>query len=616
MVEFTLDPIRLISPVLQCNPIDSARTIFPIGLTVPPDGAADLVRPQGAVPVNPDEQDSSPYDKTVEIPSPASPAGRDVRHDVAFVEGSTPQLSAETDLLLKSRLRTASLLLFVGYLAFLLKGLIVWEPIPSTLGWAIFVDHCVMTFITGVFGLRLCTSCPTIMRHLRFVEVLVFGGSTLFFTLLTFTLLRQTAAEGYLLPFMQMWLLLIFTYALFIPNSWRRAAIVIGCMAIAPIGAMTLARLTTPEIPRIIQENPHFRMVMEESVMLLALSAVVAVWGVRTIGTLRREAFAARQLGQYKLKQQIGAGGMGEVYLAEHVLMKRPCAVKLIRPDKAGNPQILARFEREVQATAKLSHWNTVEIFDYGRAEDGTFYYVMEYLPGLNLAQLVEMHGALLPERVIHLLMQTCDLGAHSAEAHAHELIHRDIKPGNIFAAHRGGVFDVAKLLDFGLVKPIANLEHSSLTQEGVITGSPLYMSPEQASGGIPDARSDIYALGAVAYYLLTGVAPFNHDNAIKVIAAHLNEEPVPPTEHNPDIPTDLEQVILKAMAKDPADRYASAKEFRHALSRCDVAGRWSRDMASCWWEGHGCPRKKALDAQVLEPALDRLEEHLTRAQA
>ena len=244
---------------------------------------------------------------------------------------------------------------------------------------------------------------------------------------------------------------------------------------------------------------------MLEVPMLLVLSCVIAVWGVRTMGRLRRQAFEARQLGQYRLKQLLGAGGMGEVHLAEHVLLKRPCALKLIHPDKAGNPNTLARFEREVQATARLSHWNTVEIFDYGRTDDGTFYYVMEYLPGLNLHQLVEMFGPLPAERAIHLLMQTCDA---LSEAHAKGLVHRDIKPGNIFAANRGGVFDVAKLLDFGLVKPIADWGDSAVTQDGMVAGSPLFMSPEQATADSVDARSDIYSLGATAYFLLHGPRP------------------------------------------------------------------------------------------------------------
>ena len=166
--------------------------------------------------------------------------------------------------------------------------------------------------------------------------------------------------------------------------------------------------------------------------LMLGLAVVTSVYGTHMVGTLRREAFEARRLGQYRLLRLIGSGGMGEVYLAEHQMMKRPCAIKVIRPSKADDPQALARFEREVHATAKLSHWNTVEIFDYGRADDGTFYYVMEYLPGLSLAQLVERYGPLPPARVVYLLAQVCDaLG----EAHAAGLIHRDIKPGNIFSA-------------------------------------------------------------------------------------------------------------------------------------------------------------------------------------
>jgi serine/threonine-protein kinase len=333
--------------------------------------------------------------------------------------------------------------------------------------------------------------------------------------------------------------------------------------------------------------------------MILVMSSVIAIGGVKTINTLRRQAFEARQLGQYRLKQLLGAGGMGEVHLAEHVLLKRPCALKLIHPDKAGNPSTLARFEREVQATATLSHWNTVEIFDYGRTDDGTFYYVMEYLPGLNLHQIVEMFGPMPPERAIHLLMQTCDA---LSEAHAKGLVHRDIKPGNIFAAHRGGVFDVAKLLDFGLVKPITEIEsESGVTQEGMIAGSPLFMSPEQATADKVDARSDIYSLGAVAYFLLTGRAPFEDDKPIKILMAHANQEPAPPSQFNPDIPKDLEQIILKCLAKSSGERFDSAKALRTALSECQSAGLWTRECAAAWWQDFGCPRKKQLDALVLE---------------
>ena len=261
---------------------------------------------------------------------------------------------------------------------------------------------------------------------------------------------------------------------------------------------------------------------------------------------------------------------MGEVYLAEHQLLKRPCAVKLIRPGDATDPRALERFEREVRLTATLSHPNTVEIYDYGRAEDGTYYYVMEYLPGLSLAELVERHGPLPPGRVVYLLRQVC--GA-LREAHAAGLIHRDIKPSNIFAARRGGMDDVAKLLDFGLVLPAATVRAAHLSGEGQILGTPLFMSPEQATGGRElDERSDIYSLGAVAYYLLTGRPPFDGEDGIAVMIAHARDPVVPPSRVRAGIPEDLERVVLRCLAKDPAERFPDAESLERALARCACA--------------------------------------------
>ncbi|NLF09776.1 MAG: serine/threonine protein kinase, partial [Pirellulaceae bacterium] len=227
-------------------------------------------------------------------------------------------------------------------------------------------------------------------------------------------------------------------------------------------------------------------------------------------------------------------------------------------------------------------HWNTVEIFDYGCTADGTFYYVMEYLPGMSLNDLVDRCGPLPPGRAIYLLRQACEA---LAEAHAVGLIHRDIKPGNIFVAQRGGVHDVAKLLDFGLVKPILEEEPLHLTAEGAITGSPLFISPEQALGELrPDGRSDIYSLGAVAYFMLTGLPPFAGDRAIKVIFAHAHDPVVPPTEHNPNIPDDLEAVVLRCLEKNPADRFQNAMEMAEALAGCRSADGWDRRQAAQWW--------------------------------
>jgi len=273
---------------------------------------------------------------------------------------------------------------------------------------------------------------------------------------------------------------------------------------------------------------------------------------------------------------------MGEVYLAEHRMLKRPCAVKLIRREQAGDPHALARFEREVQATARLSHWNTVEIYDYGRTEDGTFFYVMEYLPGLSLEDLLDRHGPLPAERVVHLLRQTCQ---GLREAHAVGLIHRDIKPGNIFVAQRGGLYDVVKLLDFGLVKPLADIDSARLTAEGAISGTPLYMSPEQARGlDEIDARSDIYSLGAVAYMLLTGRPPFEGTNPLDVMIAHARDDVMPPSKFQADVPADLEGVILRCLAKRPDDRFQDADSLEQSLAACAAADQWTQAHAADWW--------------------------------
>src|SRR5437763_6726167 len=213
----------------------------------------------------------------------------------------------------------------------------------------------------------------------------------------------------------------------------------------------------------------------------MATAVAIAVFGSHKIRALYEEVHEARRMGHYRLKDVLGFGGMGAVCLAEHVLLRRPCAIKVIRPDQAGDPRTLIRFEREVQATATLTHWNTVEIFDYGHTEDGTFYYVMEYLPGMNLEDLVEQHGPMPPERAVHFLRQVCQA---LREAHSIGLIHRDIKPSNIFACERGKVYDVAKLLDFGLVKGVGTEgDKVKLTRDGAFTGSPAFMSPEQALG-------------------------------------------------------------------------------------------------------------------------------------
>ncbi|REJ64461.1 MAG: serine/threonine protein kinase [Planctomycetota bacterium] len=532
----------------------------------------------------PKKFDTTALEATIDTGSQSTPLLTrlsDLGAEVALVEGSGPELSDEIRQLLRERLRVAAIVLCAGFSVFLIYRLLAPESTESN---SIFVFHIVVTLVLGLIGVSLCRKCNPSTVHLRIKELLIFGFPAAFFVAINAVAIDECAREHQTIPQLAgPWILLMFTYAMFIPNTTRRAAIVLGMIAVLPLATLIWLNMTSETCHQLLAEDQEAFVV---TALMMLVGMVTGTVGTYTIGALRREAFEARQLGQYRLRRLIGAGGMGEVHLAEHQMMKRPCAIKLIHPAKAGDPKVLARFEREVRATAKLTHWNTIEIFDYGRAADGTFYYVMEYLPGMSLAELVERFGPLPPGRAIHLLRQVC--GA-LAEAHARGLIHRDIKPGNIFAAQRGGVYDVAKLLDFGLVKPVADVQSADLTQEGTITGSPLYMSPEQAAGDVKsDERSDIYSLGGVAYFLLTGRPPFEGDKPLQVIIAHSSQEPVPPSEHGPDIPAELERIILRCLAKSPGDRFQSVAELERALAAVEVDETWDSDSAARWWADNG----------------------------
>jgi serine/threonine-protein kinase len=302
---------------------------------------------------------------------------------------------------------------------------------------------------------------------------------------------------------------------------------------------------------------------------------------------LRQEVRESRRLGQYTLEEKIGEGGMGIVYRARHAMLRRPTAIKLLPPEKAGDENIL-RFEREVQLTAGLSHPNTVAIFDYGRTADGIFYYAMEYLDGINLEQLVKLEGPLPPARVVHILRQ---VGGSLAEAHEVGLVHRDVKPANIILCERGGMADVAKVVDFGLVKRFHADQTdatTALTRESTIVGTPLYIAPECFSGdGHVDARSDLYALGAVAYMLLTGTPVFSAGTVVEICAHHLHTPPVPPSERlGACVPPDLERLVLRCLAKAPADRPQSARALLQELEGAAIGG-WTGADAANWWVQH-----------------------------
>jgi eukaryotic-like serine/threonine-protein kinase len=389
--------------------------------------------------------------------------------------------------------------------------------------------------------------------------------------------------------------ILLFAYALLVPAPRGRAWKTIAAIVAFPLAAELLLFLVHPEVFRLARQVATFQRI-GEGIFLLTMVALLAGYGAHLASTMRIKARDARQFNQYRLRDQIGAGGMGEVYLAEHRLLKRPCVIKVIRPERSKDPLALERFEHEVRATAGLSAPNIVEVFDYGRTEDGTFFYVMEHLHGMSLEELVAAHGALPPGRAIYLLRQACEA---LAEAHAVGLIHRDLKPANIFAARRGRRYDFVKLLDFGLVVPVPSRHQSSPGREEKAIGSPQYMAPEQITGDRPPDRTcDLYGLGGVAYTLLTGRPPFDGETVAQVLDAQVNDPVLPPSRHRPDIPRDLEEIVLRCLAKDPSDRYQSVEELDLSLGACVSSGDWDAQKAADWWTTFE-PSKVALSAPV-----------------
>ena len=325
-----------------------------------------------------------------------------------------------------------------------------------------------------------------------------------------------------------------------------------------------------------------------------AVTLAISTVGTTVIFGLRAEASKIRRLGQYVLEEKLGEGGMGIVYRASHAMLRRPTAIKLLPPEKAGAESI-GRFEREVQLTARLSHPSTVAIFDYGRTPTGVFYYAMEYLDGLNLQQLVQRDGPQPPGRVIHILEQ---VSGALTEAHEAGLVHRDIKPANVILCERGGLPDVAKVVDFGLVRhAVLGQDEATMLQtaQHVLTGTPMYMAPETVKGDTSvDARSDLYAVGAVGYFLLTGAPVFEASTVVEVIAHHLHTTPEPPSRRSPNpVPGDLESVILRLLAKEPDARFASARELGHALRECARRTPWAPEDASRWWDAFRSERRR-----------------------
>ena len=406
---------------------------------------------------------------------------------------------------------------------------------------------------------------------------------------------------------------MLLVYAVYVPSTARHTLLVSGLMTVPLLTSIFIAfskwdpALHDPPAapwPKGQIGDMAYPATLVTAFFWAIVVAMAASFS-NTIYGLRKAVSDIRRLGQYTLGEKLGEGGMGVVYRASHAMLRRPTAIKLLRPERAG-AEALTRFEREVQRTAMLTHPNTVTVFDYGRTTDGVFYYAMELLEGASLQEIVEVDGPQPAERVVHLLEQAA---GSLAEAHDAGLIHRDIKPGNILVVDRGGISDLVKVVDFGLVKDVRTdpSADATLTNTESITGTPLYMAPETITApDSVDARTDIYALGAVGYWLLTGTHVFGGNTMMEVLAHHLHSTPEPPSARlNMRVEADLEKVLLACLAKRPDDRPASAHALRDQLRACAAAKRWTNARAAQWWSAHRHELRSAQRPASNDPQID-----------
>jgi len=373
-------------------------------------------------------------------------------------------------------------------------------------------------------------------------------------------------------------------YPMMVPTS--RGKLALAALVAAALGPMALLASVA------IRETPLPAVASMTWVALPPFLAVaLAVYPGTRLHRPRRRPGQIRELGAYKLRDLLSKGGMGEVWRGEHQLLARPAAIKLIRPRKFANAtpikrrHTIQRFEREARITASLRSPHTVELYDFGVTDDGSFYNVLELLDGLDLKTLVREHGPLPPERAVHFLVQACD---SLAEAHARGLVHRDIKPANLFTCRYGLEVDFLKVLDFGLARTAQPFDdrEDRITAEGMTAGTPAYIAPELARGDPEyDHRVDLYGLGCVAYWLLTGRTVFHAANVMSMLHKHIDKAPTPPSRLGIHLPPALEQLVLACLEKAPADRPSDAGSLRDALDRVELTAPWSRQRARAWWK-------------------------------
>jgi eukaryotic-like serine/threonine-protein kinase len=409
--------------------------------------------------------------------------------------------------------------------------------------------------------------------------------------------------EGQILQVLLALTVTIMIRAILVPSRPGRT-IVLSALAFLPTVVVCIVRHhPTALLPGFTPGYQKQYMTLN-TILWSALGTTLATITSRVTYGLRRQVAEANELGQYVLEEKIGGGGMGEVWRARHRLLIRPAAIKLIRPQMSGDPELLLRrFEREARATAALKSPHTVQLYDFGATDDGRLYYVMELLDGMDLDTLVRQYGPLPPERAVHILRQVC---SSLQDAHVNGLVHRDIKPANVVVSRAGTTFDFAKVLDFGLVKLDSARKAEDdvkLTTESSAGGTPAFMAPEMVLGlADTDHRVDLYALGCVAYWLLTGKLIFEGKSAVEVMFHHAHTPARRlSTRTELPIPVPLEDLVMECLEKDPSRRPASAEMVSTRLDAVSLQSAWTVERAERWWEMH---RPVPVDARRVAEVL------------
>ena len=465
--------------------------------------------------------------------------------------------------------------------------------------------------VLGSVGLSLCVAWVAYREMLSPEKLLDFGllyevVEALFFGLQFHSGAPENAmTRGW--TAVAVWIL---AYPLIVPST--RLKNLVATLAAAAMDPLSLLLNVAVGMPA-----PPF----SRGIVMFLPTAVAAFVGIllsRIVFELTVAAGKGQEMGSYHLEELLGRGGMGEVWKATHRLLARAAAVKLIRPDPGSDSrELLKRFEREARATAALRSPHTVDVYDYGTTEDGTFYYVMELLDGFDLESLVTRFGPLPPERTISILEQAC----HSlAEAHQGGLIHRDVKPANIYVCRYGLDWDFVKLLDFGLVKKPVSDGSRQLTLAGVIAGTPGYMSPEMGLGS-PDVdwRTDIYALGCVGYWLLSGRRVFDEGSPMQIVMDHIQKKPPPASARaKQPIPAELDRILLACLEKDPNNRPQTMQDLAHQLSAVPLDEHWTEERSRHWWLQNGAKARGGPEAglRLATPGLERTPSSVEDLQA